>query len=286
MTKYIEFGGIVFGGESYIKKSVSDFELKYTPFIFSEFEPNEVTALSQKDDLLIDGSIYSNFRYDVRIVSLTGHILPRRGESVEQLRSYLITKINGKKQAKLIYFDGEKKYFCNAFGDIPVCAQKIKSSIEFNINFTVPDSFWYEYAETMIPVSQRVSNLTTQFTLPRIFTTRTSDAVITNENEFDIYPTVKITGGAVTASGSITVENVTTSETIVLSGYAVASGAVIVIDCKNLTATYNKYNIINYFNDFSDFKLVPGENHIKVYDNNNNSQIRVSVEFYRPYVGI
>lgn len=285
-NKYIRFGGLTFGGESYIKGASDTGETEYTPYIFSELEPNGLDALSQKDDLLIDGSVYSNFRYDARIVSLRGHILPRRGEDIRQLRQRLYAEINGKRQTQLIYFDGSKKYFCNAIGDVPACAVPIKASVEFNINFTVPDSFWYEYNMTSIAVSKKTPNLTTTFTLPRVFSFNETSAWITNENEFDIYPVVRIISNAVTSSGSLTVENVTTGCKIILTGYAVSSGTMIEIDCKNMTAKCGRTNAINYFNDFSDFMLKPGKNQLKAYNNNNDSKFTAAIEFYRPYVGI
>ena len=282
-TKYIRFGNIIFGGESYIN---IDDKTTYTPFIFSEFSPNEVTTLSQKDDLIIDGAVYSNFRYDARVISLTGHILPRRGESAEELRQKLYAEINGKRQSELIYYSGDKKYVCDAFGDAPVCAKPIKQTVAFNINFTAPAGVWYEYTVTEIPVATRTPNLSTPFTLPRAFSLRISDAKIYNDNKFEIFPTVTVISNSVTADGGLTVENLTTDTKIILSGYAVERDTKIEIDCKNMTAKCGDKNAINYFNDFSDFALVPGENHIKAYDSNNDSKFRVAIEFRKPYVGI
>lgn len=283
MIKYIEFNGITFGRRNYIKINGADF---YTPFIISEFDPNGGETAYQRTDLIGDGAVYSNFRYNPRIVSLKGYILPKKGERIEDLRCKLASLVNGKTVDKLTYFDGENSFFCECFGDIPVFSKPVKESVLFNINFTVPDFFWYSSELTSIPVSQRVKNITNPFTLPRVFTIKTANAAVYNHNDFNIYPIIKIIANEMTSTVSLVILNDTTGEKITLSQYAVSAGEAITIDLKSLTADVGGVSVINYFNDFSDFAIIPGNNLLKVTDSNGNSKITVAVEFNRQYVCI
>lgn len=283
--KYIEFNGITFGGENWIGKQDSPGKM-YTPYIITEFHPNEVNTTYQQDDFITDGALFSNFRYNARIVSLRGYILPRKGEKLENLRRALYTKLNGKKISKLSYFDGNKKFFCVAFADAPVCANAVKNSVEFNINFTVPDFFWYDSEKTVVAVAERTNLLQTPFTLPMMFTQRISRATVINENEFEIYPKFNVVAKNITEAGSLYIINHTTGEQVVLSGLSVEDGTQIVVDCKELTATINGESVINYFNDFSDFTLIPGINDLECIDSNEKRETVVTLEYYKPYVGI
>ena len=279
--KYIEFNGITFGGKSWIDKQDGAGRI-YTPYIITEFHPNEVNTTYQQDDFITDGALFSNFRYNARIVSLRGYILPRKDDKIEELRQQLYTKLNGKKNTKLVYFDGRKKFFCMAFADAPVCANTVKNSVEFNINFTVPDFFWYDSEQTVVAVAERKNLIKSPFALPMMFSQRISRVTIKNENEFGIYPKITF----VTEAGSVYIINHTTGEQIVLSGLSVEDGMEIVIDCKELTATVNGENIINNFNDFSDFAIVPGLNDLECIDSNENRETVIALKYYKPYVGI
>ncbi len=284
-NKYIEFNGITFGGENWINKHDGTGKM-YTPYIITEFHPNEVNASYQQDDFITDGALFSNFRYNARIVSLKGYILPRGIEDIEELRKKLYRKLNGKKNEKLTYYDGHKKYFCIAFADAPVCANAVKKSIEFNINFTIPDFFWYDNEKISLPVGKTTKLLQTSFSLPMMFGQRISEATIKNDNEFEIYPVLTFVAKNITKDGSIYIKNQTTGQQVILTGLDVYDSKQIVVDCKKMTATMDGVNVINYFNDFSDFSLVPGLNVLECVDSNGNRETMVAVEYYQPYVGI
>lgn len=284
-NKYIEFNGITFGGKNWVNKQ-GDVGSTYTPYIITEFYPNEIETSCQHDDLITDGAILSNFRYNVRIVSLRGYILPRKGEDIKILRQQLFIKLNGKKHSKMLYFDGVNEFSCNAVADAPVCGKAVKNSVEFNINFTVPDFFWYENKKTVVAVGGTTKLLKTTFSFPTMFSERVSEATIENENEFAIYPVFTIIAQNVTKDGWITVTNHTTGTQIALSGIDVEDNAVIAVDCKKLTATMNGQSVINYFNDFEDFSLEPGTNVLECVDSNENRSNKIQMEYHRPYVGI
>lgn len=283
--KYIEFNDVTFGGENWVLKQ-GNAQNTYTPYIITEFYPNEVNTAYQQDDYITDGALFSNFRYEARIVSLRGYILPRKGEDVKVLRQALYTKLNGKKQTKLVYYDGNKRYFCNAFADTPVCAKELKNTVEFNINFTIPDFFWLEYELTTATVASRENLIKTPFTMPMIFAQRISTATVQNEQEFEIFPKFIIIANNISAAGVIYILNHTTGEQIVISDLNVENGSEITIDCKQLTASVNGIDIINNCNDFSGFSLIPGNNLLECVDNNEGRNSIVCVKYYRQFVGI
>ena len=137
-NKYIAYNGIVIGAENWVKK---DGGVEYTPYIFSEFSPNEVSTTFQKDDLITDGSEYSNYRYEPRIVSLRGHILPRKGESVEELRIKLYEKCGGKTAHRLMYSSSTHGYFAEAVADAPVTAKLPEPRRSLILTSPCPASF-------------------------------------------------------------------------------------------------------------------------------------------------
>ena len=282
-NKYIAYNGIVIGAENWVKK---DGGVEYTPYIFSEFSPNEVSTTFQKDDLITDGSEYSNYRYEPRIVSLRGHILPRKGESVEELRIKLYEKCGGKTAHRLMYSSSTHGYFAEAVADAPVTAKPAGAAAEFNINFTLPGFFWYDEQQTEIAAHTRIKNLPMPFTLPRSFGSTVSGATIINTNDFDIFPRVKIISDSNDKTESLELTNETTGKNITMTSYSITAGTQILIDCQSLTVTAGGVDILDYFNDFSDFALIPGGNQIKCTNNGLNQSLRVAVEFYRPYVGI
>lgn len=282
-SRYIAYNGIVFGAESFVARGR---KVEYTPYIFAEFEPNDISTVFQKDDLITDGSIYSNFKYEPRVVSLRGYILPRKGESLEELRIALYEKCNGKTASELLYESGNHTYITEAVADAPVTAKRVANSAEFNINFTLPGFFWYQKEAVRVGIYATEGNIPIPFTMPRTFGHTVSKAKIINTNGFDIYPKIKITSRADNTIKSLTVTNAAIDCTVTATELSIPPNGEVVIDCLKLTAFLGDTSVIDYFNDFDGFLLAPGTNEISCTHSGGYDGTQVIIEYYRPFVGI
>ena len=167
-----------------------------------------------------------------------------------------------------------------------MCAAQRKNTVEFNINFTAPAFFWYAADEEEYTIYGRSKNITNPFTLPCMFGETTAGADFENQNEFDIYPVVRIISDANETTSSFLITNETTGEKIEMTGYSVPKGKMVEVDCYGLRATADGTDVLNYFNDFSGFRLIPGLNVIKCEQNGTNQRLRAAFVCSIPYVGI
>lgn len=272
MKKYIEFNGIRFSDES--------------PFPFYEFLANEGTTDYQSDTFIgQDGEHISNMRYTSRTVSITGNIVADTENEFIAYRQQLFNKCNGKTKAELIYFDGFNKYKASAFANIPQLGEIHATSQIYNVNFILCDFFWISYDKTVIPLFERIDTVETSFTLPCMFTKRTTGNTIYNATDFDIYPVIKI-GVLNTETVDLKIKNESIGCAIELPSYLLNAGDTIVIDTEKYTASINRQNIINSFNDFSDWHIKTGENVITVKNGENSVNLNIVVEYNNKLVGV
>lgn len=270
--KYLKYNGITFNDD--------------TPYPFYSFIPNEGTAEAQTDiAVLKDGALYSNFRYNERLVSLKGHITGNDEEELIKNKQLLYIKCNGKTKSTLFWYDGYKEYKAEAVASIPVLSEKKGLCYEFNINFIIPGFYWEEANETSVPLFQRKNDVCMEFMPPCIFTSRTTGTVYINNTDFPIYPKIEFLVEE-TSEYDLIITNETTGAIIELGDFQVTEGDIIVIDTENMTALHNGIDIINSFNDFSDFHLTPGENVLSITNGGIEVNSSVMMKFYKKFVGV
>lgn len=270
--KYIKFNGIEFSCN--------------TNFPFYNFEPNE-TSVSYQTDLALnsDGALFSNFRYNERAVALQGHIVGADETRLQEAKELLFAKCNGKTKATLFYFNGFKLYRAEAFSSVPALSEKRGLCYEFNINFTLPCFYWEEAEKTVFPLFKRNNEITENFTLPCVFTSRTTGNEIINDTDFDIFPTVEFLVND-TTDFNLIIKNETTGATIELENYSLTKNDKILIDTEKITAEKNGVSILNSFNDFTDFCLTAGRNEITVTNGGESLNASVFIYFNKKMIGV
>ena len=234
-----------------------------------------------------DGEIISNITYNSRVVNVKGNIWGNTEQELYNARQELFNKCNGKTKGILTYFDGFKLYRANAVASVPSCGDYRELLCTFNVNFTLYNFFWENAEISVYDIFSRKDNITTSFTLPCVFTSRTAENTIVNNTDFNIYPIITIKANSVDNSQPIKIINSTTGEKISISGYNISVGEIITIDCEKYTAQNNSgVNLINYFNDFENWCIVKGTNTIKGINNNSSSSIDIKIQYRKKYVGV
>lgn len=257
-NRFIKFNGIEFG--------------KGKEYIFTTFQPNECTTDRQEDKpILNDGSILSNFSYQARVVSLSGMIIAdNRNELFEKMQK-LSLKCNGKTISDLIYFNGAKTYKSTAVADVPQFGDIIaKRGVEYNINFTLPNFYWY--GTSLISLGN-VSNTSTG---------TSSTVTVNNPLDLEIKPIIYVFA---TGVDKYTLENTTTGAKFDIDiKTALDTNGYIVIDTDGITANDNNGNdLINNVGDIEEFYLQSGNNSIKI---SSTTAFRIELKYYPKYIGV
>ncbi len=115
-------------------------------------------------------------------------------------------------------------------------------------------------------IYSRTKNITSPFTLPAVFSSRTYKSIIMNNGDAEIYPKIIIqpSQGA-DASGIYTLTNLTTGNSITLN-LTLSQGEIITVDVEERTITSNlRGSVINSLSDgaMSNFFLDTGKNEIE-----------------------
>lgn len=119
---------------------------------------------------------------------------------------------------------------------------------------------------TQKDIYSRTKNITSPFTLPTVFSSRTYKSIILNNGDAVVYPKILIKPSSqADASGTYTLTNITTGNSITLN-LSLSSGEIITVDVEERTITSNvKGNVINSLSDgaMSKFYLDTGKNEIE-----------------------
>lgn len=115
-------------------------------------------------------------------------------------------------------------------------------------------------------IYSRSKNITSPFTLPAVFSSRTYKSIIINNGDAPIYPKILIKPtSSADASGVYTLTNLTTGNKITLN-LSISNEEIITVDVEERTITSSiKGNIINSLSDgaMSNFYLATGKNEIE-----------------------
>lgn len=157
----------------------------------------------------------------------------------------------------------------------------------FIMQFICDYPYFSDITQTNIYIFEIEKRLKTQFILPCVFSKRILNQKIHNSGDVICEPIFEIT--AVTESaknGNIAIENITTSQKIVLN-YKISRGEVITVDIENRKITSNTAGDIIYSLDddsyLSDFWLEKGSNNITV-TNGSGGEIMVMCRFCNKYI--
>ena len=242
---------------------------------------------------IVDGVSY----YGKRIIVFTGKIIAASQSARKTMEEVLkgIFTLDG------VQTGDDPSYYTLYMTDEDSTAKqmsvKVNRPVEFSKEFLNPnirdfivelkaqDPVWYSQTlySSLIDEGLQMGTLTLPTTLPLILgSSFLNEATVTNGGNFVTFPVITITG----AGENPTIENVTTGESLTLSGLTIVSGDTVVIDCKNGTVTVNGADGLSYLTSDSVFiSLASGNNTIQVSDDS-SATLALDVEFEYRYAWI
>ena len=174
----------------------------------------------------------------------------------------------------------------------------------FVLQFTCDFPYFEDFYITKVSVKNRINQFPNTkddegwfITLPAVATERTTESIIVNRGAMSVYPVITISNMAEIAPysrarGIIHIVNDRGGDITLYHDFQV--GEYVVLDLENreiysVTAEGTKTEITADISDdtvLSDFKLVPGENHISVQTENTSNNISCFVEYKNLYCGV
>lgn len=202
------------------------------------------------------------------------------------------------KACKVFYEDGELLCIFNNVRKKISCRMKTlddfvrygKSGLHsFAVQFVSDYPYFTDLYEHTAPIYSRRNLVTTEFTLPCVFTERITGGNLRNTGDKFVYPKIAIVCEGAGASSSATLEivNATNGGYIGIE-YAMSDGETIEIDIATRKITSSlKGNITNYITndtDLSKFYLDVGDNEISFENSDTTQIITASAEFNPEYL--
>lgn len=255
---------------------------------------NSYTTTDQREEYPhTDGYTPGEILYGERNIALRGYIRAGSKEELPELRAKLVRFCHGKQKGVLRCRRGAKAYFANALPYGVEFGEPKQNLQTFSVQFALYEFYWREYCEGLYSIYKREDLISGSFTLPCVFTSRTSEATVSNKGDIPIGCRVIVRCAAVGEEQdgeSITVENLTTKAVTRIT-HAMKAGETVIIDGSEYTVTSItdgvETNILQYMTAASTFpSLAIGDNDVKVTCSNTSSEITVELEFYAAFVGV
>ncbi len=257
MERYIQINGLKIG--------------KGCQYVFEDIEGIAGGDIRYTEDEFIDvdGCEIADAYFSARTFQIKGSILAKDVRNLLALKQTLIKVCNPKKQLEVYYFDGERKYYCNAIADgMPDFAKRIGRTMGFVIYIKIPSFYWQSPDEIETGIFKITPLLNNTFTFPGMFSGRVNRNIIENDGEMYTYPKIVLTCKKSNTS-DIILSNLTTGKTIKIV-HIMSPGEVVTIDMRWRTVISSTAgNLINNIDRTDDFwRLETGENDIQVMTEN------------------
>ena len=157
----------------------------------------------------------------------------------------------------------------------------------FELKIVCDFPYFSDSVNNSIDIYKRVDKVTGAFTLPKVFTERTTRADIMNMGQVECEPVITLvcdTSGVF--SEGIHIKNESTGKKLVILSN-MQQGETIVLDVKNRSITSNLrqncYGILSGECALSDFLLKKGENKIAIENKNDGETVKGSIYFENLY---
>ena len=125
---------------------------------------NEGTVNRRKINYIdTDGADYTDDLYEERIIVIEGYIQSGSRKELNDLRAKLTQICNGKNRGKLIYENGNRRYFTEAIAELPEFGERTGRVQLFSCKFIAYRFFWKDYFETKAVVASFKNNIKTYF---------------------------------------------------------------------------------------------------------------------------
>ena len=250
---------------------------------------NEGTVNRRKINYIgTDGADFTDDLYEERTIVIEGYIHSGNKRELSDLRAKLTHICNGKNRGKLIYENGNRRYFTEAIAELPEFGERTGRVQLFSCKFIAYRFFWKDYFKTKAVVVSFQNHIRSTFTFPLVFTTKISKAIIPNSGVIPAEPVIEIQCTKSGANGGIlTIYNHTTGKRIILN-YDMTAGERLVIDTSacDIVSDQNG-NLLKYMNPESEFfKLQQGANELEVTNTDPDCVYSCICKHYNTYVGV
>ncbi|MFC8008931.1 phage distal tail protein [Streptomyces cinereoruber] len=274
---------------------LNDFELNNPSnrmFLDEDLEGFELPAIRSSRGIRSgqSGSYFGAQFWDSRRITLKGRVFSDTvAESLEKKRELQAALPLFPDQIELRMIDDDGRayiMFCQVMDfKMPIKRQRFQHS--FKIELEAPDPVIYDDTaggsltatiHKAVAGGMLFSATTPTFGVSTGFSAGMPNTTVSNPGSTAVYPVITITGK--TTNPSIT--NLTTGERFHLTGYAVDSSAVTVIDMLNHTVTLNGGNAFGYVPTDSDWvSLIPGDNEF-LFETDASSDVATADLEWRP----
>lgn len=193
-----------------------------------------------------DGAVESMRRLSVRTITVGGDITGGISEAVR------LTKILSR-PCKMTIYGSDFEREINVAACEPRLEQKNKSFVKFALSLTCDDPYFYDAVPTEVGLYVRQKLISSDTTLPAMFSQRTNSASINIRGDRDIEPIITILGkrNSTETEGKIVIENKVTGAVFTLQ-YVPEDEEIITIDVSKRTITSDiNGNLISYITDDS-----------------------------------
>ena len=263
-----------------------------SPYVLTSHENLNGAEVQFQENKFIDtdGAEYTNVLYEPDELTVKGFIKAENKKSVPHYRAELFRILNGKDSGYLYYICGNKVYFTEALTMRPAVGETVQNVLSFTLHFKRTAPLWKENRLNRCSIYMLTKNLKTEFTLPLVFSKRTTRCNVLNGGDIPADCLITIKGLSVseeTAGNEISIINHTTNEKIALS-YLLAVNEQIKIDTAGCSVTSSlNGNIINRLKAESSFiKLAAGVNDIEVINSDAENELYAEIEFYNTVLGV
>lgn len=237
-----------------------------------------------------DGAEYENILYEPDELTIKGFIRGESRHTLPYLRANLFKILNGKDKGILYYTCENEEYFTEVLTLRPSVGTRIQNVLDFTAKFLRLSPLWKKSHLNKTDVYKITKKLKTTFTLPCIFSQRTSAVSVVNNGDTDSPCVIKIKctlAPVEVGENVITIKNTVTQKKLELN-YSPSAGEQIVIDSeKCIVESLKEGNIINRMKTGSEFiYLPPGVNEIEALVSNTNYEITAHIEYYGVMLGV
>ena len=249
----------------------------------SGLEPVEHTR-SVKTYIGEDGCFEDSSQYVQRIITLSCDM--RLDENSKRKIRNAMRVLSRK--CKLIIESDDSKRQITVNSATLTFGKKYPNFQTFVIQLTCDYPHFCDIYPTECTVFKKNKLLTSQSTLPALFSTRISGCVVDNMGDLKIYPVITIKkNDDIIRENEIVIENKTIDKSIILNK-AMVKDEIVTVDIKNRTITSSVYgNILGtlgQYSSLSEFWCECDENEINVFLDGAQTGMEIQVSYFNEYL--
>ena len=244
-----------------------------------------------------DGYTLQELRLESRTVTLTGHIIGvgSRIYSLYEERKRLNSVCNPLLgPGRLVYSNDYGEWRIPAFCSAMPYEEKIRHAQTLNVEFECPSPFWLSATQSVVSLAYVYGGMSFPIRTPNRFGTLGYRAIISNDSDAETPLEFLIDGGSLNP----VITNTTTGRFIKLNKQLFAGDQLYIntdpekLEVSHITTDPEtnqrvKSKAYGYLTHDSElFSLIPGENRLTFKSDDENKKVKITITFYKRYVGV